>query len=167
MGRERVALEKDVRLLYAFRRGHSRRERDRAIDVELLLAARPFELGVLHEVRRGLPELCRHVLEGFHRRADLPQLYRTHVVARVIGAAEPRLAQPRRDARLTESQAELAQRGRLGGGATLAGSRRHGARRYARLRAAPTVNRHRGRDLERSGSEAGDTRGCPGLRKVW
>src|SRR5258705_13589668 len=146
MGRERVALEKDVRLLYAYRRGHSRRERDRAIDVELLLAARPFELGVLHEVRRGLPELCRHVLEGFHRRADLPQLYRTHVGARVIGGAEPRLAQLRRVTRLTESLADLAQRARLGGGATLAGSRGAGARRYARRRAGATLNQQPGRE---------------------
>src|SRR5882762_551552 len=112
-----------------------------ACDCHGLFTSLFFELAVLHEVRSGLPELCRHVLEGFHRRADLPKLDRAHMGARVIGSAELRLAQPRRGTRLTETLSQLAERGGFRGGATLASARGHGARRYACADRASTVNR--------------------------
>src|SRR5688500_10238879 len=62
-----------------------------------------FELSIFHEVRGGLSELCRHVLQGLHCWADLAELDRADVSARVIGSAELRLAQSGRDTRLTQA----------------------------------------------------------------
>jgi len=100
-----------------------------------------FKLTVFHEEGSRLPKLCRHVLEGFHRGTDLSELDRAHMGARVIGGTQLRLAQACCDACLTESLTQLAQCWRVGGRATLASARGHGARRYARVRAASTVNR--------------------------
>ena len=91
----------------ALREVHPRREGDRAVDVELLLAAGLFDRGVFQEVGRGLPELRCHVLEGFHRGADLPELDRADVRACVIRGAQLRLAQPCRDTCLTEPLTQL------------------------------------------------------------
>ena len=62
-----------------------------------------FESSVRHEVRDRLPELCRQVLEGFHRGPDLSELDGAHVGTRVVGSAELRLAQSGRRACLTKA----------------------------------------------------------------
>jgi hypothetical protein len=89
--RQSVALKKVTRVADALRGGHSLCERGHAIDVEFQLLAGTHKLSVFHEVRSGLPELRRNVLEGFHRGSDLSELDRAHVRARVVGSAELRL----------------------------------------------------------------------------
>ena len=92
-----------------FRRGRECEEPGDRTDLEIALAPRALDLGVVEEVRRRLLELLGHVLERTHRRTDLPELDGAHMCPREVRCSELRLRQASGDARLAQPLTELAE----------------------------------------------------------